>query len=274
MKASFNSIPWWAAAIWIVACQPRQDNDYVVRVGSSVLTQALIDSAIGSTVRDNPALREAYIQNWVHDEIVYQKAVSEGLDKNPDFVRQMESLRRDVLVHQYLSDELDRSVTVSADDIQRYYEDNKSLFLCAEDQVKTEYFFTKDRARARKVAVQFGRLSRMVKRDFLDLVAQAAADSDITGAADFAGRDKFEPRAHRFLFARNAADEVAGPILTSEGYYALWHVVEYRLKGTPKGLDEVRNAIESRLRAIKRKKKTEEILKELRNDIPIEYANP
>lgn len=276
MKASFLSgrAAVLLSVVFWTTCRPSEDREFIVRVGSSVLTEKMIDSASGLHLRDNPALRDAYIQGWIRDEIVYQKALAEGLDKHVEFNRQMETLRRELLVQQYLNDELDRMVTVSADEIQRYYEDNKSLFLCPDDQVKTEYFLTKDRLRARRIAQQFGRMSRMVKKDFLDVVAQTASDSDLTGATEFASRDRFEPKAVRYLFARNAADEVVGPILTSDGYYALWHVVAYRLKGTPRNVDEVRHVIESRLRSMKRKHKTEEILKSLRNEALVEYGTP
>lgn len=266
----------WALAslVALSGCGKSSDDRHVARVGESVLLESMIDSSLEVSIRDNETLRETYIQEWVSMEILYRKALLDNIDKDPRYLRQMERLRKELLIQAYLEKELAPLLTVSESEIQQYYDANQSLFLCHQDEVRTEYFLTRDRARARKIAAQIGRLSRMRKKDFLELVSEASADSDIIGTSEFQGQGHFDPRAARFLFAKNAVDEVVGPILTGEGYYGIWHVVALRPKGAPRSVEEVRAEIESRLKAIRRKKKIEELISKAKAEVEVDYGIP
>lgn len=123
------------------------------------------------------------------------------------------------------------------------------------------------------MASEFLAMSRLRKKDFMELVSQAAADSDIVGATDFQTRNKFEDRVAKQVFLKNATDEIIGPILTRQGYYSFWYVVEIRPKGAYKPFSEVSLEIESRLKVIKRKQKTKELIDKTRQEMNIEYRH-
>jgi hypothetical protein len=175
-----------------------------------------------------------------------------------------------------MENELDKSITISPKEAEDYYAGNKDSFVYPEDHVKVQYFLTKDKARSKKIANEFQRMSRLKKKDFMELVTQASADSDIIGATEFYPRNRFEDKVAKQVFMKNATDEIIGPILTKDKYNSFWYVAEIRPKGTYMPYSEVSSEIEARIKVNKRKQMTEELARKIREEMNIEYrpSNP
>lgn len=264
-----NKIVW---STWLVlnSCTVMETPDYVAKVGERVLLRSTVDSlfpADGATTA-----RETYIKNWIDSEVLYQKASAAGLLNEVRVKEEMERLTRQFLVQTYLDREIERRLNISKEEIEAYFKQHEDEYVLTEDHIKSEYFLTRDRAKAKQLEEQFARMSRLRKKDFLEIVNQVAGDSDVVGEREFLPRDAYEEKIAKYVFLKNATDEIIGPILTSQGYYSLWHVVEIRPAGSPRALSSVEPQIEQRLRMIKRKQKTEELLKQLRSEMPIEYG--
>lgn len=247
------------------------EQDFIVKVGHAVLTQAMLDSALKGDIRTQDGVRKNYIQNWINTESVYQKALKEGFDKDPAFQRQAELLRRELLIQSFLESELDKSVTLTPKETEDYYAQNKNSFIYPEDHVRVQYFLTKDKLRSKKTAAEFLSMSRIRKKDFLELVSQASADSDIIGTTEFLPRNQFEEKVAKQIFMKSATDEIIGPIVTKDNYYSFWYVAEIRPKGAFIPYGEATAEIEARLKVNKRKTKTEELIAKIRQEMTIEY---
>ena len=247
------------------------EQDFIVKVGNSILTEAAVDSALRSDLRSDEAVRRSYIQNWVNSEAMYQKAVKEGFDKDPAYQRQIENMRKELLIQSYMENELDRNISVSPKEAEDYYAENKDSFVYPEDHVKVQYFLTRDKARSKRIANEFQTMSRLKKKDFMELVTQASADTDIIGATEFQPRNRFEEKVAKQVFMKNATDEIIGPIVTKDGSYSFWYVAEIRPKGTYMPYGEVASEIEARLKVNKRKQKAEELVRKIREEMNIEY---
>ncbi len=260
----------WAVCCAILGCQVVDSKDFVAKVGDRVLLRATVDSLIPND-ESSPA-RESFVKNWIDGEVLYQKALSAGLLNEPSLKDEWDRLTRQFLIQAYLDREVERRLNVSKDEIESYYKAHEAEYVLTEDLIQSEYFLTRDRARAKQLEDQFSRMSRLRKKDFMEVVNQFAADSDITGERDFLPRSAYEEKIAKYVFLKNATDEIIGPILTSRGYYSMWHVVEIRPAGSPRPLSSVEQEIDQRLRMIKRKQKTDELIKQLRSEIPIEYG--
>lgn len=114
-------------------------------------------------------------------------------------------------------------------------------------------------------------MSRLKKKDFMELVTQASADTDIIGATEFQPRNRFEERVAKQVFMKNATDEIIGPIVTKDGSYSFWYVAEIRPKGTYMPYGEVSSEIEARIKVNKRKQMAEELARKVREEMNIEY---
>ena len=262
----------FASLSMLVSCNSTEKT-FVAKIGDAVLTEASVDSALQSDVRLQAEVRQNYIQNWINSESVYQKALREGFDKNPAYQRQVDNLQHELLIQSYLDNELGKNVSVTSMETEEYYAKNKNSFVYPEDQIKVQYFLTRDKTRSKKIAGEFLTMSRLRKKDFMDLISQTSADSDIVGATDFQPRKRFEEKVAKQIFMKNATDEIIGPIVTKNGYYSFWYVVEIRPNGSFKPLSEASQEIEARLKVLKRKQRTTELIDKIRLEMNVEYGN-
>jgi hypothetical protein len=247
--------------------------DFIVKIGNSMLTEASIDSSLRADLRTEAGARRSYVQNWINSEAVYQKAIKEGFDKDPEYQRQVENMRRELLIQSFMESELEKNLSVSPKEIEDYYGQNRNSFIYPEDHVKVQYFLTRDKLRSKKISNEFLTMSRLRKKDFMELISQASADSDIIGATEFQPRNRFEEKVAKQVFMKNATDEIIGPIMTKDGFYSFWYVVEIRPKGTYIPFGEISMEIEARLKVNKRKAKTAELIAKIREEMNVEYRS-
>lgn len=262
---------FFATVILALAGCRGEENNYIVKVGESKLTAGMIDSALSADVRDDIRYRQQYAQEWVRTEVLYQKALEEGYEKDERYQRQIHALGKQVLVQLFMEDEMKKNLKIEPREVERFYKEHIREFSVQEDLVKAEYFFSKDVQKIRALTRQFRSLSRLRKKDFMEIVQTVVGDSDIVGTTDFLPRGQFDERTARFLFQKSATDDVIGPLSAVNGQLALWHVLEIRPKNTPRPIEEVAPEIEGRLIAIKRKQLSESIAKTLRAQASIDY---
>lgn len=247
------------------------DKDYLARVNQTKLTsQDAI--ALQPSAQISSAMREKIIQDWVDREALYHAALKSGIDREPAFVTQMEKLRREILIQKFIDNDLEQSITISTSEIERYYSEHPSEFVYPDDHIRVQYFWTKNRTKIRDISVKFATMSRLRKRDFMEIIAPTADDSDRVGTTPYLTRDKFDERVSKQLFAKTAIDEIIGPVQLSNGYFALWYVIENLPKNSQIPLSEVADDIEARLRTLKRKARTSELVEKARKEAEIEYG--
>ncbi len=264
---------FFAAALilsWFLSCS-KPEETFFAKVGDETLTAAMIDSALRKDLRDQESHRLSYTQQWVNSELLHQKAVKEGYEKDERYTRRLREISRELLVQMYLEDEWERGIKVLPQELDEYYQKHLDEFITAEDHVQAEYFATQNRNRALDVARQFRSLSRLRKKDFLDVINATMTEEDITGTTEFMPRSRFDIRAGKQLFQKSATDDIIGPLPFGQGYYVIWHILEIRPKGTPRPFETVAAEIENRIRTVKRIKYTDDMIRNLKNEIPVHY---
>jgi len=267
----------WTSILFVLSgillgCRPDIPSDYAAKVGTSYLPDSVVDSLVpteGRSVQD----KSRFVRNWVESEVLFQRALTAGLQNDQKIRQDVENLQRQYLIQAYIEREVDRRISVSREEIESYYNAHGAEYTLAEDEIKTEYFLTRLRDKAKDLEDKFEKMSRLRKKDFLEIVSQSAGDSDIVGEREFLPRAAFEEKVAKYVFLKNATDEIIGPIQTSQGFYSLWHVVEIRPAGSPKPLTVVEQEIEQRLRIIKRKEKLEELISAAKSEFPVEYGS-
>jgi peptidyl-prolyl cis-trans isomerase C len=79
-----------------------------------------------------PEGKKEFLDRLVMDELYYQEAVSRGLDKDSEYLDQIEAIKRNILASKVKKQILEQSVTPSDDEIRQYYEENKEEFTVPE----------------------------------------------------------------------------------------------------------------------------------------------
>ena len=92
----------------------------------------------GSSNQDSMVIATRYVDTWVKDQLMLNRAEQALSDEQKDFEKQIEEYRRSLLVYSYrqklLQQKLDTAV--AENEIKAYYEENINNFLLNEDVIK------------------------------------------------------------------------------------------------------------------------------------------
>lgn len=102
-------------------------DEVVARVGNDVITLGELDEAIDAlpewmrSAVEDPAQKRAFLEQYVAEELIFQKAKRLELDKDPSVRKQAERATRQLMIQKVLEDEIKAKVKISDDDVDLYY---------------------------------------------------------------------------------------------------------------------------------------------------------
>lgn len=125
-------------SIGLVSCQffgKEEGEGAVARVGDKYLYPEDIDGLSNAKFEDSASVVNAYIDNWVKEQLLLRKALQNLPDDQVNFEEQLENYRRSLIIYAYenqlLRQKLDTFVT--EDQVEVYYQNNKQNFELRED---------------------------------------------------------------------------------------------------------------------------------------------
>lgn len=188
----------------------------VAQVGDAQLTDADLARLIPPEIREavtGPEIR-AIIDRWVQTELLYQRAVSSGLEKDAEVAARLRDLHRDQLAQEVLQRELDTRVRVSSDEIQGYYRDHLDEYT-QEAHLKHILVNTRQEAEAIMSQLRAG-------TPFETLAQQRSVDTTAGRGGDlgFLNKDEMNPAFSAIVFSMQPG-EYAGPIVSSFGFHVV-----------------------------------------------------
>lgn len=140
--------------LFLVSCsfpfsQKDKDDEDVARVGKKILHRSDLSGLIpaGTNEKDSTAITSKYIEDWVLQQLILQKAELNLPPKEKDFKKQLEDYRNSLIIYQYESylirQNLDTIVTDR--EIENYYETNKQNFELKDNIVQLNFVILKDK---------------------------------------------------------------------------------------------------------------------------------
>jgi peptidyl-prolyl cis-trans isomerase C len=107
----------------------------LAKVNGKAITEKDLAQMINSlppnyqTLKNNPQFRKQLLQNLVKEELLYQEAIKEGIDKDPQVQKEIELMKRRILVQALVRKHIKLSpVSVSDSEAKAFYEKNKATF--------------------------------------------------------------------------------------------------------------------------------------------------
>ncbi|MDR1503660.1 MAG: peptidyl-prolyl cis-trans isomerase [Prevotella sp.] len=114
----------------------------IVTVGDKTLYQADLDEVIpmGLSAEDSIAAAKSYIDMWVNDQLIYNKALQNIINKK-DIDELVESYKKSLITSSYQEQLLKEyfSKSVSENELKAYYEQNKDKFKLEDNIIKGLY---------------------------------------------------------------------------------------------------------------------------------------
>jgi parvulin-like peptidyl-prolyl isomerase len=143
--------------------RPAPDGDVVARVGDQEIRFSEINTmlnssavvglsipALGTPERDT--VRIALLDKIVSANLTYLDALRLGVDKAPEYRKDMQRFQDSILADLYLQKQIDNDVTVSEDEIQTYFKENIIAGTEIDDKLRTsiESILRKEKFKQRK----------------------------------------------------------------------------------------------------------------------------
>lgn len=118
--------------------QSDKSNPKIARVGEAYLFQSDIDElTFELSPEDSAEVANTYIDTWVKEQLLLQKAMQNLSENQIDFEQQLEDYRNSLVIYAYenelIKQKLDTNVTMSQ--VERYFKDNISNFELRQDIV-------------------------------------------------------------------------------------------------------------------------------------------
>ena len=130
----------------IQSCSTSDDDrskNAVAKVNDKYLFDEDIKDVVPSDIvgNDSALIADNYIQTWIKENLILQKAELHLKENQKDFEKQLEDYRKSLLIYTYEKELIKRKLdtTVSIQEIEEFYETNKHQFELKNDIVKVSY---------------------------------------------------------------------------------------------------------------------------------------
>ncbi|MBI4946697.1 MAG: hypothetical protein HY840_09880 [Bacteroidetes bacterium] len=121
----------------------KQNEKAVARVGDAYLYSSVLKDLFSKDMdkKDSAEVVRKYINNWVRETLLLQQAEKNLTDEKKDFEKRVEDYRKSLITYEYESELVKQKLDtlVSDEEIQKYYEENKSNFELKDNIIKVVY---------------------------------------------------------------------------------------------------------------------------------------
>lgn len=153
--------------------EEKAEGTVLARVNDDTLTLEELLYQIPAEYRGqlNSASLSDIIDDWINTEVIYQKALQEGLDKDPEIQAIVKAGTKEAMARKYINQKLTSQVDISPAKVDSIYQEQKN-----------QYKLDKDRYRAKHILLQkAGDADAIYKRlkegaDFSDLARDYSMD--------------------------------------------------------------------------------------------------
>lgn len=257
-------------ATLIAGCQESSDKtDYVARVNDSYLSGSdLLEILDSANVDDN--FKAEVIRNWILKELLYQEAISEGILNKRDFKSILEKSKKE-LAGSLLLKNFSSNVTLDYQprEVEEYYTLNKREFNFRSNSFKLNIATFSNQNNA----VQFRFL--LLSSGWDEALSQHSDDATLLSVSDgiiLSEQDIYPQKLARIVNGLRPP-EISIVISDDAGYHTVAQVLNNFKKGTIPPFDIIKESVEERFIADKKKQLLDNYIDELysKSDIEIKY---
>jgi hypothetical protein len=247
------------APLYTGCSKQKKASGYAARVNDSYLSESEVKERTGYDSL-NPAVRTEYVQNWVRSELLYQKAVSEGITKQEEYNFLLEKAKKEIaatLLTKKVSD--DFSIKFDESDLKKYYEQHPDYFRINDmGFLFDEITFTKEKPATtfQEVAVSKGWDSA------LKLITDKKDGGEVNSGVFRLDYQLENGILYRVMHSLNE-NEISLVLHTSPEVYTVVRLKNVFQQGSTPPFTAMRNTVEGRMLNQKKVELLEEYIKEL-----------
>jgi len=202
--------------------------------------------------------KRQFVDNYVLNELLADEGAAHGYDKDPEITRQIDELRRRLVVQRVMKD-FQEPPEITDAEVKIYYDQNRRLFSGA--QIRASHILVKDEGLAKRLRDELrqdpSKFEEIAKTNSTD-TATAARGGDL----GFFGQGRMVAPFEQAAFALAEPGAISEVVKTPFGY----HIIKLteRKEGGDRPFDEVKERIRMNLLNQRRQDQTQHRLDELR----------
>ncbi len=238
----------------------------LAQVNRAVLREEELRQLVPVDVSDNitgTEIREI-LDHWVETELLYQKALQDGLDRDPAVADALNQMQRQLLADEYRQRELRNRVRVTNEEIRAVYDQNIDQYT---QEIHLRHIVLDSPEEAEAVLEELRQGG-----DFRALARKHSTDASASAGGDlgFLGKGAMNPAFEPTVFEM-APNEVRGPIASSFGFHIV-QVVRRRKAADPLSFEVARDEILQALLLEKKQRVEKELMADLQRQATVHVA--
>jgi parvulin-like peptidyl-prolyl isomerase len=250
-------------------------SDILVKVNGKNITKQDAEAFVSATAPNAhyeqlAPEQKALVKKTLVEKVLFTElAQKEGIDKTPEFKKNMQKIADELMVNMWMKKQIDNAI-VSDSEAKAFYEKNKEKFMMPET-VHARHILVKSEKEAQKIVEELKSLNGdKLKEKFIEL-----AKSKSTGPSGPKGGDlgifkkgQMVPEFSKAVWALKIGDITTKPVKTQFGYHVIY--LEDKSDAQPVPYESVKDKIVATLKQQEFTKKIAEMAKELRSKAEIE----
>ncbi len=196
------------------------------------------------------------LDQMIDELVLVMAAKKEGYSNSTEFKTQMADAERQVLISMLVRDKIDNKVTVTEDDLRKYYESNQAQFGEIERR-RVRHILVKDEKAAENI---LKRLRAKGGAGFEDIAKKESIDPSAQSGGDLGWftRGQLVPEFEKAAFELRGKGSLSGVVRTQFGFHVI-QLVDANVR--PKlNFNDVRNQIQQAVISEKKRQLTNDLL--------------
>lgn len=243
-------------------------SDILVTVNGKNITKQDAEAFVNATspqahyAQLTPEQKALVKKTLIEKALFAELAKKEGIDKTPEFKRNMEKIADELMVNMWMKKQMDSAV-VSDSEAKAFYEKNKDKFMMPET-VHARHILVKTEKEAEAIIKELKELKgEALKKKFIELAKAKSTGPSGEKGGDLGSFKKGQmvPEFSKAVWALKVGEITAKPVKTQFGYHVIY--LEEKTKAKPVAYDVVKEKIVATLKQQEFAKKIADMAKEL-----------
>jgi parvulin-like peptidyl-prolyl isomerase len=238
-------------------------------VENETLTNDELPLLVDTTTTGNNAQKNAFINTWVNNTILYKAAESEGILSTEDFQKRHKEFQQQMAIHLYLQKVIYKPEDTLIDEqtIQNYFTAHRKEFVASDNKVHLNGAFFRERSDANRFRAEIVR-GKSWKQAVEATKKKNTAEFQTVENIFYTRQTIPSPELWNVALTLRSAD-VSFPVPTPGGF-AIIKVFSLQEKGVPSRIEFVRDEIRQRLIIETRRSRYETLMQDLRTKYHVE----
>lgn len=243
-------------------------SDILVTVNGKNITKQDAEAFVNATspqahyAQLTPEQKALVKKTLIEKALFTELAKKEGIDKTPEFKRNMAKIADELMVNMWMKKQMDSAV-VSDSEAKAFYEKNKDKFMMPET-VHARHILVKTEEDAEAIIKELkGLKGEALKKKFIELAKAKSTGPSGPKGGDLGNFKKGQmvPEFSKAVWALKVGEITTKPVKTQFGYHVIY--LEEKTKAKPVAYDVVKEKIIATLKQQEFAKKIADMAKEL-----------